>query len=399
MLPATLGWATHGLLDACTSYGTHLGWPFDDERAAWNVISILDPLFTLPLLWGCIRGARRRTRLAPAVGLGVALAYLGLCTVQHARAVVLQGKLWHARGHQPIRPEVKPSILNNLVFRSYEGGEYWVDAIRVPWWGRCRCTRESVSVLDVESLVERWFDEVQRRDLARFRHFSDGFLIEDRRQAGVVGGSQRCSTRSLPCGGSASTASRRASTCASSASAPSTSACGCASSTCCWAASRGRPRGLRADASPGHGGSEPPRAALRAAIPNTGLAVGVLFTGVGLLLARAGWAAWGFPARGHRGPDAARARGAWPGSRADSLRGRVRPMGGIVLLFGLGGSCRRGGPARPGQRVPGVSRSPVWGMARHRRVASRRARRFSTDQARASRRLARAPWSSRWARG
>ena len=191
VLPATLGWATHGLLDACTSYGTHLTWPFDDERAAWNVISILDPLFTLPLLWGCIRGARRRTRLAPAVGLGGALAYLGLCTVQHARAVVLQGKLWHARGHQPIRPEVKPSILNNLVFRSfYEWeGEYWVDAIRVPWWGAMSVHEgERHPVLDAESLIERFeLDEVQRRDLERFRHFSDGFLIEDRRHAGVVG--------------------------------------------------------------------------------------------------------------------------------------------------------------------------------------------------------------------
>ena len=27
-----LGYATHGLLDACTSYGTQLLWPFSDER-------------------------------------------------------------------------------------------------------------------------------------------------------------------------------------------------------------------------------------------------------------------------------------------------------------------------------------------------------------------------------
>ncbi len=45
-----LGYATHGLLDACTSYGTQLLWPFSDARFAWNTISIVDPLFTLPLL-------------------------------------------------------------------------------------------------------------------------------------------------------------------------------------------------------------------------------------------------------------------------------------------------------------------------------------------------------------
>ena len=45
-----LGYATHGLLDACTSYGTQLLWPFSNERFSFNTISIVDPLFTLPLL-------------------------------------------------------------------------------------------------------------------------------------------------------------------------------------------------------------------------------------------------------------------------------------------------------------------------------------------------------------
>ena len=45
-----LGYATHGLLDACTSYGTQLFWPFSNARIAWHTVSIIDPLFTLPLL-------------------------------------------------------------------------------------------------------------------------------------------------------------------------------------------------------------------------------------------------------------------------------------------------------------------------------------------------------------
>ena len=36
-------YATHGLLDACTSYGTLLYWPFSNERVAWNLISVIDP--------------------------------------------------------------------------------------------------------------------------------------------------------------------------------------------------------------------------------------------------------------------------------------------------------------------------------------------------------------------
>ena len=47
---ATIGYATHGLLDSCTSYGTQLLWPFSDVRIAWNTISIIDPSFTIPVL-------------------------------------------------------------------------------------------------------------------------------------------------------------------------------------------------------------------------------------------------------------------------------------------------------------------------------------------------------------
>ena len=49
-LASLLGYATHGLLDACTSYGTQLFWPFSNERVTWNNISIIDPLFTIPAL-------------------------------------------------------------------------------------------------------------------------------------------------------------------------------------------------------------------------------------------------------------------------------------------------------------------------------------------------------------
>ena len=49
-LVALVGYATHGLLDACTTYGTMLLWPFSDARIAWSNISVVDPLFTLPLL-------------------------------------------------------------------------------------------------------------------------------------------------------------------------------------------------------------------------------------------------------------------------------------------------------------------------------------------------------------
>jgi inner membrane protein len=71
-----LGYLSHVLLDACTSYGTSLYWPFSGERAAFDLVSAVDPLLTLPLVglaaWA---GLRRRPGLA-VVGVGWALAYL-----------------------------------------------------------------------------------------------------------------------------------------------------------------------------------------------------------------------------------------------------------------------------------------------------------------------------------
>ena len=68
-LPCTLGYASHGLLDSCTSYGTYLLWPFSDARLAWNNISIIDPLFTIPLLIAVILTVRKKSKRPLALGL------------------------------------------------------------------------------------------------------------------------------------------------------------------------------------------------------------------------------------------------------------------------------------------------------------------------------------------
>jgi len=136
-LAALAGWATHAPLDACTSYGTQLLWPFSDQRAAWNVVSIVDPLFTLPLLLAVVLAWRWRSALPALAGLAWAVGWLGLGAVQHARAAAVHADLALARGHQPVRARVDPSLGNHLLWRAvYEaGGRIHADAVRVPWFG------------------------------------------------------------------------------------------------------------------------------------------------------------------------------------------------------------------------------------------------------------------------
>ena len=81
-----LGFATHGLLDACTSYGTQLFWPFSDSRISWNIVSIVDPVFTIPVLIGVVFAAYRNKRLFAIITFIYAVSFLSLGLIQKQRA-------------------------------------------------------------------------------------------------------------------------------------------------------------------------------------------------------------------------------------------------------------------------------------------------------------------------
>ena len=70
-LACLTGYLCHPFLDAFTTYGTELFWPFSGVRVAWNTIAVADFAFTVPLVvlvalaWSIItRGARYHTAVA-----------------------------------------------------------------------------------------------------------------------------------------------------------------------------------------------------------------------------------------------------------------------------------------------------------------------------------------------
>lgn len=176
-----LGYATHGLLDSCTSYGTVLFWPFSDYRVAWNAVSVTDPLFTLPLLALVGGAALLRRRVLALAGLAWAAFYLLAGVAQNHRAEAAGAALAEARGHAPRRLTAKPGFGNLLVWKVvYEhDGRYYVDAARVGV-AASACEGVSVPALDVERDLP-WLpaDSQQARDVERFRWFSDGYLAMD----------------------------------------------------------------------------------------------------------------------------------------------------------------------------------------------------------------------------
>ncbi len=182
-LACLLGYATHGLLDGCTAYGTQLFWPFSDYRVGWNNVSIIDPLFTLPLLGLGILAATLRRRAFAVAGLIWALGYLLLGVVQHQRAETAGEQLAAARGHQPHRLSASPGLGSLLVWRVvYEhDGHYYVDAVRTGA-AVSICPGASIPRLDLRRNFP-WLDSgsQQGRDVKRFSWFADGYLAVDPR--------------------------------------------------------------------------------------------------------------------------------------------------------------------------------------------------------------------------
>lgn len=174
-----LGYLTHGLLDACTTYGTYLFWPFSNMRVAWHSISIIDPLFTLPLLAFVIFALVKKSSKIAIIGTLVALSYLGFGFLQNNRATVVQNELIAVRNHQPVRAEVKPTLFNLVLFRSvYEHEEtFYVDAINI-FPGRTPRVYQgdSIQKLIPEKINPIPLDSKQFQDVLRFQHFSNDYL-------------------------------------------------------------------------------------------------------------------------------------------------------------------------------------------------------------------------------
>lgn len=114
---------THPLLDACTTYGTQLFEPFGAQRVAWNTISVVDPLYTIPFLFCLVIASRlgRRRRLRwqwNTTGLVISSLYLAWTTVTMFRV----DRIFVAsleRAELPTnRRMVAPTIFNSVLWQS-----------------------------------------------------------------------------------------------------------------------------------------------------------------------------------------------------------------------------------------------------------------------------------------
>ena len=185
-----MGYSLSGFIDTCTSYGTHLLWPFNDERLAFHIISIVDPIFTgmlfIAVVWAWLK---YRSRLAH-VGLVLCGIYLLLGTLQLYRATDLAEELAESRNHDVDHLIVKPTFGNILLWRStyISNGRIYVDAVRPGIFDNNVYKGESIALFVAErDAPDIAIDSVLYKDIIRFKTFSENYIAMDPRYDNILG--------------------------------------------------------------------------------------------------------------------------------------------------------------------------------------------------------------------
>ena len=120
---------THPLLDCFTPYGTQLFAPFSDYRVAFNNISVVDPLYTLPFLICMIvvlffkRTNVKRLKWTK-IGIYISSCYL-LFTIGNKFYIdTIFKKSFKKAGISVERFSAQPSILNNILWYAVAETKY-----------------------------------------------------------------------------------------------------------------------------------------------------------------------------------------------------------------------------------------------------------------------------------
>lgn len=187
---ALLGYCLSGVLDAFTSYGTHLLWPVSDSRLAFNIISVIDPIFTLILLIAVVYAFKKHAINAARAGLLLAAVYLSFGWFQHQRVATIAEALANERGHAIEQLMVKPTLGNLVLWRSiYQAGDkFFVDAIRIGLLSEPQVypgdsIKKFVLERDMNGLPAA---SVLSTDISRFTAFSAGMVATQPEQPNIL---------------------------------------------------------------------------------------------------------------------------------------------------------------------------------------------------------------------
>ncbi|ADJ27069.1 metal-dependent hydrolase [Nitrosococcus watsonii] len=178
---AVLGYLPSGLLDACTSYGTQLFWPISEARIAWNLIAVVDPLFSGVLIIALGWSLFKSTPIPARLGLGIAVLYLLVGLAQRERVENFITVFAESQGQRIERLEAKPTLGNIILWRTiYEtNGRFYVNAVRAGILSKPRLyPGDSIEHFSPKRLDGLKTGSILAQDINRFTDFSDGYIIQ-----------------------------------------------------------------------------------------------------------------------------------------------------------------------------------------------------------------------------
>ena len=174
-----IGYATHGFVDALTSYGTVLFWPFTDMRISWDWVSIIDPLVTFPLMIGIWLSYRRMKPAPLMVSIAFVGAYIGFLAMWHSRAETLYAEELQKNNVVVENLRVMPLLFKPLhyraVFKSPELNEIVIANISTKLTGEVDITPAgTVPYISAETLLSQYPE--LKDSIHTYAWFTDDFM-------------------------------------------------------------------------------------------------------------------------------------------------------------------------------------------------------------------------------
>ncbi|MDX1587017.1 MAG: metal-dependent hydrolase, partial [Balneolaceae bacterium] len=180
-----------GMLDACTSYGVKLLWPFVDERYALNIISVFDPVFSIVLLGTTALVFFKRQQLLSWLPWSWVVLYLLWGSGQYERAKNIASQIAARQNHIPVETVIKPTIANELLWSVRyvsQNDILYAYGVRIsPFADPVIYRGNSVPMLDWRSEYADYRGTVLYNDIQRFAKLSEGYLVRHPMHSNVIG--------------------------------------------------------------------------------------------------------------------------------------------------------------------------------------------------------------------
>jgi inner membrane protein len=184
-----LGYATAGIVDTFTSYGTKLLWPFLDTRYSWDLISVFDPLFSAVILGLVIFTLYKKNPKISWFVWGWVVLYLSLALIQQQRGQSIAKTIAEQQNHEIEHLVVKPTLGNQLLWsiRYVSQDTLHAYGVRLGLFSNKVYQGDAAPLLNWQQQYHKFQGTTLYEDIQRFEKLSEGYLIQHPDKKNIIG--------------------------------------------------------------------------------------------------------------------------------------------------------------------------------------------------------------------